>query len=182
MARITPIENSSATPQQRVALVWIEEHHGAATNMKRTLARSTASLHALLEWYPLQAEVKEFLGERGARLFAHAISSGDECVLCTSYFRRELVEAGEDPDNLLVEGLLAAVAEYGSVLATNPNGVSDELWERLAGSFSGEQLVVLTAFGTLMIATNVFNNALSVDLDDGLDAFLAPQSEGAQRG
>jgi hypothetical protein len=31
--------------------------------------------------------------------------------------------------------------------------------------------VVLTAFGGLVVATNLFNNALQVDLDDYLDAY-----------
>jgi hypothetical protein len=33
------------------------------------------------------------------------------------------------------------------------------------------QIVAVTAFGGLMIATNVFNNALQVDLDDYLQPF-----------
>ena len=32
--------------------------------------------------------------------------------------------------------------------------------------FSPEQIVALTAFGAIMVATNVFNNALRVDLDE----------------
>jgi alkylhydroperoxidase family enzyme len=34
-----------------------------------------------------------------------------------------------------------------------------------------EQIVALTAFGGLMIATNAFNNALKVDLDECLFPF-----------
>jgi hypothetical protein len=33
--------------------------------------------------------------------------------------------------------------------------------------------VTLTAFGTLMIATNIFNNALRVDLDEYLALYRA---------
>jgi len=36
---------------------------------------------------------------------------------------------------------------------------------------SDEQIVVLTAFGSLMLATNVFNDALRVDLDEYLKPF-----------
>jgi alkylhydroperoxidase family enzyme len=53
-------------------------------------------------------------------------------------------------------------------MARDPNGVGDDLHGRLARFFTPEQLVALTAFGALMIATNVFNNALRVDLDEYL--------------
>ena len=39
------------------------------------------------------------------------------------------------------------------------------LYARLAERFDDEQIVPLTAFGAIMIATNVFNDALRVDLD-----------------
>jgi alkylhydroperoxidase family enzyme len=173
MTRIAPLELASATPIERETLLGIEKHHGSATNMKRTLARSPAALHALLTWYPLRDRALAFLGARGISLFCHAISTGSECLLCSTYFRRELIDAGEDPGALHVEDPLAAVVEYGALLASNPNAVPDELWQRLRKSYSDTELVDLTAFGALMIATNVFNNALQVELDPSLTRYRA---------
>lgn len=176
MSRITPLEPNTASPAQQATLKHIDAHYGSATNMKRTLARSPVALHALLEWYPLRDEVKAFLGERGVTLFCHAISTGSACVLCSTYFRRELIDAGEDPAALVIAEPLAAVVDYGVALATNANGVDDALWARLSTALDDTQLVVLTAFGTLMIATNVFNNALGIDLDDSLKAYSAQEA------
>jgi hypothetical protein len=39
---------------------------------------------------------------------------------------------------------------------------------RLSALFTDEQVVTLTAFGAMMVATNVVNNALEVDLDEYL--------------
>jgi hypothetical protein len=39
-----------------------------------------------------------------------------------------------------------------------------------------DEIVTLTAFAGLMIATNVFNDVLRVDLDDYLAAYRAPVS------
>ena len=39
--------------------------------------------------------------------------------------------------------------------------------------YTGEQIVVLTAFGAIMIATNVFNDALRVPLDSYLEPYRA---------
>jgi alkylhydroperoxidase family enzyme len=177
MSRIPPLEIGSATPEQQLTLRSIEVGYGTATNMKRTLARSPVSLHALLQWYPLRDAVRPFLGERGITLFCHAISTGSACLLCSSYFRRELIDAGEDPAHLLIEEPLAAVVDYGAALATDPNGITDALWSRLEAVFDDTQLVALTAFGTLMIATNVFNNALGIDLDASLLAYHAGETQ-----
>jgi alkylhydroperoxidase family enzyme len=179
MSRIFPLEFSSSTAEQQLTLRSIESDYGTATNMKRTLARSPVSLHALLQWYPLRDEVKAFLGERGINLFCHAVSTGSACVLCSTYFRRELIDAGEDPAHLVIAEPLAAVVDYGAALATNPNGIDEGLWARLTAAYDDPKLVALTAFGTLMIATNVFNNALNVDLDDSLKAYGV---QGAQHG
>lgn len=178
MSRIRPLARESATPEQQATLQFIVDHHGTATNMKRVLARSPVALTALLQWYPLRDEVLGFLGERGVTLFCHAISSGSECLLCSTYFRRELIAAGEDPAALVITEPLSAVVAYGARLATQSNAVDDALWQRLRAAYSDAQLVALTAFGTLMIATNVFNNALQVDLDDSLLAYTAEARRG----
>jgi len=55
--------------------------------------------------------------------------------------------------------------------------VSDALFNRLRSWFAPAQIVTLTAFGSIMLATNVLNNALQVDLDDYLEPFRRdPQS------
>jgi alkylhydroperoxidase family enzyme len=51
--------------------------------------------------------------------------------------------------------------------------VDDELYGRLAERYTDEQIVVLTAFGAIMVATNVFNDALRVPLDSYLEPYRA---------
>jgi alkylhydroperoxidase family enzyme len=151
--------------------------HGRVTNMKRTLARSPTALRALMTWYDLRDEVVPFLGERLTTLFAHAISSATDCLVCSTFFRRLLIDAGEDPGSPQLDERERAVVEFGRQLAVDPHDVSDELYGRLADAFRPDQIVTLTAFGGLMVATNLFNNALRVDLDD----YLQPYREGQGR-
>jgi len=162
------LQEAEASPQSRAELKAIADAHGRVTNMKRTLARSPVALRALMTWYDLREEVRPFLGERLTNLFAHSISAKTDCLICSTFFRRLLVEAGEDPDDLKLDERERAVADFGRQLAAAPNATSDELFARLSSHFSPEQIVALTAFGGLMIATNVFNNALQIDLDDYL--------------
>ncbi|MGO9470516.1 MAG: carboxymuconolactone decarboxylase family protein [Isosphaeraceae bacterium] len=173
MARIAPLEDSDLDikPESRTAMDEIQAAHGRVTNMKRTLARSPVALRALMTWYDLRDEVVPFLGDRLTTLFAHAISAGTDCLVCSTFFRRLLVDAGEDPDRLRLDEWEQTVVGFGRQLAVDPHGVSDELFGRLAARLSSEQIVALTAFGGLMAATNLFNNALRVDLDEYLDPY-----------
>jgi alkylhydroperoxidase family enzyme len=171
MARIPPLDEAEADPAGRAVLDGIVAAHGRTTNMKRTLARSPVALDALMTWYDLRDAVIPFLGERATMLFAHAISSGTDCLVCSTFFRRILIESGEDPDSLRLDDWEQTVVDYGRQLAKDPHGVSDDLFARLAARLRPDQIVTLTAFGGLMVATNLFNNALRVDLDDYLHRY-----------
>jgi alkylhydroperoxidase family enzyme len=168
VARIEPIDQAQAQGSRREALDEVVAAHGRATNMKRTLARSPVALRSLMTWYDLRDEVATFLGERATLLFAHAISTGTDCLICSTFFRRLLIDAGDDPDNLRLDDREGVIVEFGRQLASDPHGVGDELFARLEAAFNSDQIVALAAFGGLMIATNLFNNALRVDLDEYL--------------
>jgi|SRR5579883_2933799 len=175
MARIPPLTLEAADPAARAQLDEQIAKYGRATNMKRTLAHSPTALFALMRWYDLHAEVKGFLGDRLTTLFAHAVSTQTDCLICSTFFRRWLTEAGEDPDHLRLDDRDRAVVEFGRQLARDANRVTDGQYAAVALHLTPPQVVALTAFGGLMIATNVFNNALKVDLDE----YLYPFRKGA---
>jgi alkylhydroperoxidase family enzyme len=171
MPRIRPVEHGEGTPDVRAAYDDVVREHGRITNMKRTLLRSQPAFHALMEWYPLRDTVQPFLGERLTNLFAHAISSENDCLICSTFFRRILIDAGEDPDRFELDEREEAVVAFGRQLAKPFARVPDEIFARLAAAFTEEQIVALTAFGALMVATNIVNNALDIDLDGYLDDY-----------
>ncbi len=173
MARIPPLDDADAAPGARAALDHHRAQVGRITNMKRTLLRSLPAFDALMTWYPLRDTVKPFLGERLTHLFAHAVSTETDCLICSTFFRRLLIESGEDPDALALTDHERVVVEYGRQLGRDAHGVTDAMYADLADRFTSEQIVALTAFGALMLATNVFNNALRVDLDGYLEPFQA---------
>ncbi len=173
MTRIAPLSDVEAEkdPSARAALEAIRSQGGKVTNMKRTLARQPVALRSLLTWYDLRDVVQPFLGERLTTLFAHAISTRTDCLVCSSFFRRLLIESGEDPQALRLDDWEQTVVDYGRQLGADPNAVSDDLYSRLSSRLEPDQIVALTAFGGLMVATNLFNNALRVDLDDYLQPY-----------
>lgn len=173
MTRIPPIDAENASSEQRAAFEAGVERFGRMTNMKRTLLHSLPAYHALMEWYTLRDVVMPFLGDRLTNLFSHAISAETDCLVCSTYFRRVLIDAGEDVEDLSLDEREQAVVEFGRCLAAPLARVPDELYRRVAAHFSEEEMVALTAFGAMMVATNVLNNALDVPLDDYLQPYRA---------
>jgi alkylhydroperoxidase family enzyme len=174
MARIPPLEFDDAPPEIRERYADQIRQYGRVTNMKRTLAHEPPAYDALLTWYPLRDRVAQFLGDRDTSIFAYAISDENECLICSTFFRRSFKHAGDDPDAWTLNARQTLLVEFGRALARDPRNVSDALYAALARELAPPQIVVLTAFGALMIATNVFNDALRVDLDEELLPYRAP--------
>ena len=170
MAWIPPLDASVASEASRAAADAHAATGGRMTNMKWTLAHDPSALGALLEWYPLHDRVVPILGERRTNLFCHAISVQNDCLICSTFFRRLLADAGEDPDAPALDELDELIVDLGRLLATDPHRVEPELRARLDEHFQPAEIVLLTAFGAVMVATNVVNDALGVPLD----AYLEP--------
>jgi alkylhydroperoxidase family enzyme len=135
-----------------------------------------------MTWYPLRDTVKPFLGDRLTTLFAHAVSSETDCLICSTFFRRILIDSGENPDQLEMDAREAAVVAYGRALAVTPHRVPADVYDAVAAYFGDEEMVALTAFGALMVATNVINNALGVPLDDVLQPYRRQPAAAAAEG
>ena len=170
MTRIGPADPATA-PEASRALADAHEAAGAQmTNMKWTAARSPEALAMLLTWYPLFERIAGFLGERRANLLAHAISDRNECLICSTFFRRILIDAGEDPGELRLDEDDELIVELGRALADDPH-IGEDLSGRLAARSDERQLVELAGFGAIMVATNVVNDMLGIPLDGYLQAY-----------
>ena len=148
------------------------------TNMKNTLAHDRVAFDAPMSWYPLRDAVAPFLGARRVELFCHAVSTRTDCLICSTFFRRALVERGEDPDALVLDAGDELIVEVGRALGREGAAIPDELFGRLRAAYDERQIVLLVAFGALMVATNVVNNALEVPLDDYLQPYRAAAATG----
>src|SRR3954465_683437 len=135
MPRIEPLEYERMPPEARAAH---DEHLQTAriTNMKRTLLHSVPAFHALMTWDPLRDAVQPFLGERLTTLFAHAVSAETDCLICSTFFRRMLIQTGENPERLKLDERETAVLDFGRALAVSPFKVPDPVFQRLQSYFS----------------------------------------------
>lgn len=175
MARIPPLEYENAGPEIRPEFDDQIRRHGRMTNMKKTLARSPAAFRALMQWYDLHDTVAPFLGKRATYLFAHAISAQTDCLICSTFFRRILIDSGDNPDAPQLNDIESALVDFGRQIARDPNAIDDALYARVKAHFTDEQMVALTAFAAMMVATNIINNVLRVDLDEYLYTYRKPE-------
>ena len=171
MARVSPVSLEEAPPAARAEWERQVKNHGRMTNMKRTLARSPEALEAYMKWYGLRDEVEKFLGPRLTVLLAHAISSESDCLICSTYFRKSMRDTGMNPDSLVLDDKERTLTDFGRQIARDPRAVGDELFERVQAYLEPDEILTVTAFAGLMVATNIVNNVLEVDLDDYLESY-----------
>jgi hypothetical protein len=172
MPRINPLPDAEASDDLKTA--WAQhtaDYPGSRiTNMKATLSHSALAFLVYMQWYPLYYEVVRIVGERSAYLFAHAVSEASDCPVCTTFFRKIIIEHGERPENLHLTNEEQHLLNFGAAIARNRGEVSNELFAPIRQRFTDAEVVVLVAFAGQMIATNLFNNVLEVTVDD----YLAP--------
>jgi len=142
--------------------------HGRITNMKRTLLHSIKSFDVFMEWYPMADLCKEFIGERALSLYAYAISEGNRCLVCGTFFRKILIDSGDDPDNPALSEEESLLMELGFSISEDPHNIDPDIYTALRARYNEEQLVLLFAFAGIMTATNLFNTAAQVPLDEVL--------------
>lgn len=171
MTRISMIEYEGASNDAKIEYKNQIKMHGKITNMKKTLLHDIQSFKVLMEWYPLRDSVAKIVGEFAVNVYCHAISSYNDCLVCSTFFRKILIEAGFNPDKLELDETCELLVEYGKACVKQPTFISDELFSKMKKRFSEKEIVLLTSFAGMMIATNLINNALNVELDDYLTSY-----------
>ena len=100
MPRIPTVEYKNASEEAKREYDNQIAKHGRITNMKKTLLHNVPSFKALMEWYSLRDEAVKVIGDFGVNIFCHSISSYNNCLICSTFFRRLLKDSGYDPDNI----------------------------------------------------------------------------------
>lgn len=171
MPRLLPLTEQNTPADTKAAFEkHVRQHQSRITNMKATMGRSVLAFEIYMRWYDLYEQVKKITGERMAYLFAHSISLGSNCPLCTTYFRKLIIENGEKPEELFLNEDEQTLIDFGNEISIYSGEVDAELFETLSKKYNEEEMVVLVAFAGQMLATNVFSNVFEVEIDE----YLAP--------
>ena len=174
MARIEPLAAEEIPSSVKLAFErHVQDYGGRITNMKATLGRSLIAFDAYMQWYPLYTEVEKILGKRMASLYAHSISCAADCPLCSTFFRKIIIDSGETPEKLELSEPEKDVLNFGSAITKHKGNVANNLYNAVAAKYNETEMVILTAFAGIMIATNVFNNVIETEIDEYLSAYRA---------
>ncbi len=173
MARIEPVNRSSVPEDTEASFkLHVEKYNARITNMKATLGHSLVAFEAYMQWYPLYREVEKIVGKRLAYLYAYSISKQADCPLCSTFFRKIIIDAGEKPESLQITPDEQAVLNFGNAVVRNHGNINNDVYVGLAEKYSNREMVILIAFAGQMIATNIFNNVVETDIDEYLMDYL----------
>lgn len=163
MPRVNPVQVPNTNPE--INKVY-DEFKGRLpmNNMKLTLLNSPVSFRALAGFHDVLNEVKSFAGEMDANLFCYAISQENDCFVCSEIFRDFLEKNGVDYDSVIFTPRQQALISFGRNVADNPHEVFDDQIEELREFFDEEQLVAVTSLAAMMVASNIINTVLDVEL------------------
>ena len=173
MARILPVNETGLQPLVKQAFEkHVRDYNGRITHMKASLGHSLLAIEVYMQWYPLYRQVEEITGQRLAWIYAYSISYASDCPLCSTFFRKIIIDAGEKPENLVLTETEQKLISFGSSIAKSKGHVADDIYNAVADYYTIEELVVLIAFAGQMIATNIFNNVIETEIDDYLTPYL----------
>jgi len=129
------------------------------------------------QWYTLRDALVPFIGERAVSLFSYAISDESDALVCSVYFRRILIDNGEDPDNPQITETEQLLIDWGRLMASSPSDIPDAFYSRLEAAFTPQLRVQLLAFAGQMVATNLFTTVGRVPLEEILYGYRKPGDE-----
>lgn len=152
----------------------LAERGVAITATDAALLGHVPSFRAYAEWYTLRDELVPFIGERAFALFSHAISDENDCLVSSVFFRKVLIESGEDLENPQVTETEQLLIDLGRLIARSPSDIPDEMYTRLQRAFNPKLRIILVAFAGQMVATNLVNIVGRVPLDESLYGFRKP--------
>ena len=171
MSHIGQIDYATASADIKAAHDEEVRRRGGVTNMKRTLLHSVPAFKAYMEWYTLRDTLVPVIGARAVAVFSHAISTENHCLICSTFFRRALIDSGISPDDFTPTPDEELLIAFGRAIVATPHDIPAAIWDGLKARYSTVELVNLVAFAGLMVATNLFNTVVRVDLDEGLYAY-----------
>ncbi len=165
MAIVSKIDPETVPAEVREAIRQHLEKGYKLTNEKLTLLHNVAAFEAIEEGsYAVDRELQRIVGERAANFFEYAISVQNECLVCTTYFKKLLDSQGIDIHTFEFTEEEKLLMEYGQALAKDPRHIPGELMDRLRAKYDEEALVVLTSMGIMMLANNYFNDIMEVEV------------------
>ena len=176
MARVRDIQLEEVRADVRPIYERFVRDYGPFMNQVKVFAHRPPALKHIMGLL-LDLYDEKLLPKRYLEIALVVVSKLNECTYCVSHHTPRLVDHGFSPNAVAhildpeVEGFDAIdllVRDYAVQVTTNPQRIRDRVFVELRKHFSEEQIVELTLRTALCGFFNRFNDALMIDIEDGV--------------
>lgn len=187
MARVRDVEIDEVPEDVRPVYERFARDYGPFLNQVKVFAHRPPALRhimgMLLEFYD-----EEVLPKRYLEIALVVVSKINECEYCVAHHTPRAIEHGMQADavaNILadeVPGFDAVdmlVRDYAVQVTNNFQYIRDSYFERLREHFTEEQIVELTLRIALCGFFNRFNDAMQIEMEEGVAADMLAHGGGA---
>ncbi len=183
MARVSDI-GIDALPEGEAREIYrrFAGEYGPFLNQVRVFAHRPPALRHVMGLL-LELADEALLPKRHLEIALLAVSKLNQCAYCVAHHTPRLVEEGIEaeiaerilePDCPGLDPVERLVRDYAVQVTETPGRLRDDMFERLKTHFSEAQIVELTLRIALCGFFNRFNDALQIDMEDGvLETLLA---------
>ena len=176
MARVRDVEVHEVPADLRPVYRRYAESYGPFMNQVKVFAHRGPALRHVMGML-LELADEAVLPKRYLEIALVAVSKVNECAYCVAHHAPRLVEQGLDPASVAAildprtpgfDEVDLLVRDYAVAVTEDPRRMPAAMVERLKSRFSEEQIVELTLRITLCGFFNRFNEALGIEMEEGV--------------
>ncbi|MFQ5936514.1 MAG: carboxymuconolactone decarboxylase family protein [Acidiferrobacterales bacterium] len=176
MARVREVEIDEIPEDIRPIYKRYAEDYGPFLNQVKVFAHRPAAVKHLMGLL-LDLADEAVLPKRYLEIALVVVSKLNECTYCVAHHEPRLVEQGLDPETVSrilepdcpgLDEVDRLVRDYAVQVTQKPQTMRDAIFDELRKHFSEAQIVELTLRTALCGFFNRFNDALQIDIEDGV--------------
>lgn len=176
MARVRDIEINDVPEDARPIYQTFVEEYGPFLNQVRVFAHRAPALKHIMGLL-LELKQEQVIPPRLLEIVLVTVSQLNQCTYCVSHHAPKAIDSGLPPNtiNTILQpdapGLNEVerlVRDYAVAVTKSPYAIRDAMFEQLKQHFSEAQIVELTLRAALCGFFNRFNDALQLEIEDGV--------------
>ena len=178
MPRVRDIEIDEVPADARPIYERYAKDYGPFLNQVKIFAHRPPALRHIMGLL-LELADEAVLAKRHLEIALVVVSKLNECDYCVAHHAPRLMDQGLSAaamENILAEQVPGfddvdmVVRDYAMQVTETPGRIRDAMHERLRAHFSEEQIVELTLRIALCGFFNRFNDAMGIEMEDGVEA------------
>ncbi|MGF1528688.1 MAG: carboxymuconolactone decarboxylase family protein [Candidatus Competibacterales bacterium] len=176
MARVRDVEIHQVPEAVQPVYRRFATDYGPFLNQVKVFAHRPPALKHIMGLL-LELADEQVLPKRYLEIALVVVSKLNECTYCVAHHSPRLVEQGLPPETVArilepdcpgLDAVDKLVRDYAVQVTEKPQYMRDAIFEELRAHFSEEQIVELTLRTALCGFFNRFNDALQIDMEEGV--------------